>query len=98
MSADVAVDVDAGVAVLTLNRPENLNAYTAEMGKLLSRAYLECDGDDSQDRQEFPDDYPLDAGRRARRGGRLTSAVAATRFNVHRTATRWPPVPMTSAR
>jgi len=40
------VDVDAGVAVLTLNRPDHLNAYTAEMGTLLSRAYLECDGDD----------------------------------------------------
>ena len=28
---------NAGVAVLTLNRPEHLNAYTAEMGALLSR-------------------------------------------------------------
>jgi enoyl-CoA hydratase/carnithine racemase len=46
MSSDVTVDVDAGVAVLTLNRPERLNAYTAEMGALLSRAYLDCDGDD----------------------------------------------------
>jgi enoyl-CoA hydratase/carnithine racemase len=46
MSADVAVDVNAGVAVLTLNRPDHLNAYTADMGRLLSRAYLECDGDD----------------------------------------------------
>jgi enoyl-CoA hydratase/carnithine racemase len=46
MSTDVTVDVDAGVAVLTLNRPDRLNAYTAEMGALLSRAYLDCDGDD----------------------------------------------------
>ncbi len=46
MSAVVTVAVDAGVAVLTLNRPERLNAYTADMGRLLSRAYLECDGDD----------------------------------------------------
>jgi enoyl-CoA hydratase/carnithine racemase len=46
MSADVAVDVNAGVAVLTLNRPEHLNAYTAEMGALLSRAYRDCDDDD----------------------------------------------------
>jgi enoyl-CoA hydratase/carnithine racemase len=43
---DVLVDVDAGVAVLTLNRPEHLNAYTAEMGTLLSRAYRGCDEDD----------------------------------------------------
>jgi len=47
MGSDVAVEVDAGVAVLTLNRPEHLNAYTAEMGTLLSRAYRECDDDDA---------------------------------------------------
>lgn len=46
MSADVTVDLDAGVAVLTLNRPDHLNAYTAEMGALLGRAYLDCDQDD----------------------------------------------------
>jgi enoyl-CoA hydratase/carnithine racemase len=46
MSTDVVVEVDAGVAVLTLNRPEHLNAYTADMGTLLSRAYRDCDGDD----------------------------------------------------
>ena len=43
---DLAVEVDAGVAVLTLNRPEHLNAYTAEMGALLGRAYRDCDDDD----------------------------------------------------
>ena len=46
MSADVVVDVDDGVAVLTLNRPDHLNAYTAEMGSLLGRAYRDCDEDD----------------------------------------------------
>jgi enoyl-CoA hydratase/carnithine racemase len=46
MGSDLAVEVDAGVAVLTLNRPEQLNAYTAEMGTLLSRAYRDCDDDD----------------------------------------------------
>jgi enoyl-CoA hydratase/carnithine racemase len=46
MSSDVTIAVDEGVAALTLNRPEQLNAYTADMGRLLSRAYLECDGDD----------------------------------------------------
>ena len=46
MSADVTVDINEGVAVLTLNRPDHLNAYTADMGVLLSRAYRECDGDD----------------------------------------------------
>src|ERR1700736_5999909 len=43
MTTDVLVEVDAGVAVLTLNRPEHLNAYTAEMGTLLSQAYRRCD-------------------------------------------------------
>ena len=46
MSTDVTVDVDAGVAALTLNRPQHLNAYTADMGTLLGRAYQQCDGDD----------------------------------------------------
>jgi enoyl-CoA hydratase/carnithine racemase len=46
MSADVAVDINEGVAVLTLDRPEHLNAYTADMGRLLSEAYRDCDSDD----------------------------------------------------
>ncbi|MEB3984108.1 enoyl-CoA hydratase-related protein [Mycobacterium sp. 663a-19] len=46
MSTDVTVDIDGGVAVLTLNRPEQLNAYTAEMGALLGRAYRDCDDND----------------------------------------------------
>ena len=46
MSADMTIDIDQGVAVLTLNRPEHLNAYTAEMGALLSRAYRDCGADD----------------------------------------------------
>jgi enoyl-CoA hydratase/carnithine racemase len=46
MSTDVTVAINAGVAVLTLNRPEHLNAYTVQMGTLLSRTYRECDGDD----------------------------------------------------
>lgn len=46
MSADLVVDVSDGVAVLTLNRPEHLNAYTPEMGELLGRAYRDCDADD----------------------------------------------------
>jgi enoyl-CoA hydratase/carnithine racemase len=47
MSTDLVVDIQAaGVAVLTLNRPEHLNAYTADMGAALSRAYRDCDEDD----------------------------------------------------
>jgi enoyl-CoA hydratase/carnithine racemase len=43
MTADLTVEIDDGVAVLTLNRPERRNAYTSEMGALLSRAYRDCD-------------------------------------------------------
>ncbi len=47
MSAPLSVDIADGIAVLTLNRPERRNAYTAEMGELLSRAYLDCDAEDA---------------------------------------------------
>ncbi|MCV7200243.1 enoyl-CoA hydratase/isomerase family protein [Mycobacterium angelicum] len=47
MSADLTVEIADGVAVLTLNRPERRNAYTAEMGALLNRAYRRCDDDDA---------------------------------------------------
>lgn len=44
--ADLLESVADGVAVLTLNRPEKLNAYSREMGRLLSEAYLRLDEDD----------------------------------------------------
>ena len=47
MNSDLTVEVSQGVAVLTLNRPERLNAYTAEMGRLLGEAYRSCDSDDT---------------------------------------------------
>jgi len=43
---DLTVTIADGVALLTLNRPERRNAYTAEMGALLNGAYLDCDDDD----------------------------------------------------
>jgi enoyl-CoA hydratase/carnithine racemase len=43
---DLTVTVAEGVALLTLNRPERRNAYTGEMGRLLSAAYRRCDDDD----------------------------------------------------
>lgn len=46
MGADLTVAIAEGVAVLTLNRPERRNAYTAQMGALLNRAYRDCDDDD----------------------------------------------------
>ncbi len=42
----LTVSVADGVALVTLNRPERRNAYTAQMGELLNRAYRDCDNDD----------------------------------------------------
>jgi enoyl-CoA hydratase/carnithine racemase len=47
MGADLTITIADGVALLTLNRPERRNAYTAEMGDLLNRAYRQCDDDDA---------------------------------------------------
>lgn len=47
MSQDLRVETADGVAVVMLNRPERRNAYTAEMGRLLGRAYRDCDADDA---------------------------------------------------
>lgn len=47
MGADLTVAIADGVALLTLNRPERRNAYTAEMGALLNQAYRDCDADDA---------------------------------------------------
>src|ERR1700761_9477410 len=44
---ELTVAVTEGGAVLTLNRPERRNAYTAEMGALLNQAYRQCDDDDA---------------------------------------------------
>jgi enoyl-CoA hydratase/carnithine racemase len=44
---DLTVVIADGVALLTLNRPERRNAYTAEMSTLLNRAYRQCDDDDA---------------------------------------------------
>ncbi|TDK95024.1 crotonase [Mycobacterium paragordonae] len=47
MGADLTVAIADGVALLTLNRPERRNAYTADMGALLNQAYRDCDADDA---------------------------------------------------
>lgn len=41
------VDVDDGVAIVTLNRPEQLNAFTARMGLELGHALVTLDADES---------------------------------------------------
>jgi enoyl-CoA hydratase/carnithine racemase len=42
----ILYEVDDGVAVVTLNRPEKLNAMTAQMGAEMDDAMAEADGDD----------------------------------------------------
>ncbi|HYR96446.1 MAG TPA: enoyl-CoA hydratase-related protein [Candidatus Binatus sp.] len=44
---EILVDVAAGVALVTLNRPERLNAYTPTMARELSEAFAACDADDA---------------------------------------------------
>jgi enoyl-CoA hydratase/carnithine racemase len=39
----VLLAVEGGVAIITLNRPDDLNVYSAAMGEQLSAAYVECD-------------------------------------------------------
>lgn len=43
----VLMTVTDGVAVLTLNRPDKLNAFTGRMGDELGAAYRACDEDDA---------------------------------------------------
>ena len=41
------VEADGGVAVITLDRPDQLNVFTGQMGRELGAAYASCDGDDA---------------------------------------------------
>jgi enoyl-CoA hydratase/carnithine racemase len=43
---DILLDIKDRVAVITLNRPEKLNAWTPEMGTSLRRAVTQCAKDD----------------------------------------------------
>lgn len=44
--ADLRFELDDGVALLTLDRPDRLNAFTGDMGRGLEEAYRRCDDDD----------------------------------------------------
>lgn len=44
---DARLEVADGVATITLDRPDKLNAFTGSMGRLLGKAYAECDADDA---------------------------------------------------
>jgi enoyl-CoA hydratase/carnithine racemase len=43
----IRCEVDGPVMTVTLNRPEKLNAFTAQMGTELAQAFAEADADDS---------------------------------------------------
>lgn len=44
---DLRFELDAGVALITLDRPEHLNAFSGAMGRSLGEAYRRCDEDDA---------------------------------------------------
>ena len=44
---DILFETFDGIAVITLNRPEALNAFSGRMGEEWSEAYRICDADDS---------------------------------------------------
>ncbi len=43
----ISRSLEDGVLTLTLNRPDKLNAYTAQMGRELSEAFTDADADDA---------------------------------------------------
>ena len=43
---DLKFELSNGVATLTLNRPEQMNAFSGPMGESLGRAFVECDKND----------------------------------------------------
>src|ERR1051325_8718630 len=45
--SEILLEVADGVALVTLNRPERLNAYTPTMGRELAEAFAACDTDDA---------------------------------------------------
>jgi enoyl-CoA hydratase/carnithine racemase len=47
VSQPVLMSVDAGVATVTLNRPEAMNAWNPSMAAALDQALRDCDGDDA---------------------------------------------------
>jgi len=44
---EILLEASDGVATITLNRPERLNAYTPTMGRELHEAFAACDADDA---------------------------------------------------
>ncbi len=47
MYQDLRFELEAGIATLTLQRPDKLNAFSSRMGEELADAYRRCDSDDT---------------------------------------------------
>lgn len=47
MEESILFQVEAGVAVITLNRPKQLNSFNPDMHKALKRALKQAEADDS---------------------------------------------------
>ncbi len=45
--SEIRYEVQAGIATVTLNRPDKLNAYTATMGREIADAFARVDADDA---------------------------------------------------
>ena len=45
--SDIRFEQDEGVAVITLDRPDQMNTFTGAMGRELSHAYRRCDEEDA---------------------------------------------------
>jgi enoyl-CoA hydratase/carnithine racemase len=43
---DIQFQLDDGVALITLDRPDHMNAFSGPMGRSLGNAYTRCDADD----------------------------------------------------
>ena len=44
---DILLDLDDGIATITMNRPDKLNAYTADMGEEITQAFRALQRDDA---------------------------------------------------
>ncbi|MEN0099106.1 MAG: enoyl-CoA hydratase/isomerase family protein, partial [Brucella pseudogrignonensis] len=47
MTEDIKFEIDGAVAVITLNRPQKLNAVTPEMADAIVAAVTECNDSDT---------------------------------------------------
>ena len=47
MNEDLKLEIDQGIGLITLNRPEALNTFNAAIREGLGEAYRRCDEDDA---------------------------------------------------